>query len=44
MSMAHLKELFISVVLLDVDYEDAISHLNGLKKSPRIKRGGIGFN
>jgi SpoVK/Ycf46/Vps4 family AAA+-type ATPase len=45
MSMSHIKELFISVVLLDIKYEDAISHLNGLKKSPRIKKGGdIGFN
>ena len=45
MSMSHLKELFISVVVLDIKYEDAIAHLKGLKKSPRNKsQGGIGFS
>ena len=38
MSMSHLKELFISVFLLDNKYEDAIDHLRELKKSPRIKK------
>lgn len=45
MSMSHLKELFISVILLDVKYQDAIDHLQGLKKSPRGKgQKSIGFN
>ena len=38
MSMSHLKELFISVFLLDNKNEDAIDHLRELKKSPRIKK------
>jgi SpoVK/Ycf46/Vps4 family AAA+-type ATPase len=38
MSMSHLKELFISVFLLDNKYEDAIDHLRELKKSPRNKK------
>ncbi len=45
MSMSHLKELFVSVVLLDVAYEDAIAHLKGMKKTPRNKnQGSIGFS
>lgn len=35
LSMSHLKELFISVVLLDNKYENAIEHLKGMKKTPR---------
>jgi len=38
LSMSHLKELFISVVLLDNKYENAIEHLNGMKKKPRGKK------
>jgi energy-coupling factor transporter ATP-binding protein EcfA2 len=38
MSMSHLKELFISVFLLDNDYDDAIANLRELKKSPRNKK------
>jgi len=45
MSLSHLKELFISVHLLDVSYENAIKNLKGLKKSPRNKRkDSIGFS
>ena len=45
MSMSHIKELFISVFLLDVKYEDAVKHLTSLKKSPRGKgQSDIGFS
>jgi hypothetical protein len=44
LSMSHLKELFISVVLLDNKYENAIEHLNGMKKKPRgTKEKELGF-
>jgi len=44
LSLSHLKELFISVHLLDVNYDQAITNLRGLKKSPRRKnQGSIGF-
>jgi hypothetical protein len=36
--MSHLKELFISVVLLDNKYENAIEHLKGMKKTPKGKK------
>ena len=38
LSMSHLKELFISVVLLDNKYENAIEHLKGMKKTPKGKK------
>jgi hypothetical protein len=38
LSMSHLKELFISVILLDNKYENAIEHLKGMKKTPRGKK------
>ncbi len=38
LSMSHLKELFISVVLLDNKYENAMDHLKGMKKTPRGKK------
>jgi hypothetical protein len=42
--MSHLKELFISVVLLDNKYENAIDHLKGMKKPPKGKnRKDLGF-
>lgn len=45
LSMSHLKELFISVVVLDNDYDTAISHLKGMKKSPRNNsQKGLGFS
>lgn len=44
MSMSHLKELFISVFLLDVAYDDAIEHLKEMKKKPRGKgQKSVGF-
>jgi len=44
LSMSHLKELFTSVVLLDIEYESAIAHLKGMKKIPRGKaHKEIGF-
>jgi energy-coupling factor transporter ATP-binding protein EcfA2 len=45
LSMSHLKELFISVVVLDNDYDSAIEHLKGLKKAPRNgSQKGVGFS
>lgn len=45
MSMSHLKELFISVFLLDKKYDDAIKDLRELKKLPKGKKTkGVGFN
>jgi SpoVK/Ycf46/Vps4 family AAA+-type ATPase len=38
MSLSHLKELVISVIVMGKDVNDAIAHLTGLKDSPRIKR------
>ena len=44
MSMSHLKEIFISVFLLDVAYEDAILHLKEMKKKPKGKiQKSVGF-
>jgi AAA+ superfamily predicted ATPase len=44
LSMSHLKELFISVHLLDVEYQSAIEHLQGMKKRPKGKQSkGMGF-
>lgn len=44
MSLSHLKELFISVVLLENSYEGAISHLKGMDRTPRGKRQkNVGF-
>jgi hypothetical protein len=33
MSLAHLKELIISVIVLKNTFEDTINRLNGMKKS-----------
>lgn len=44
LSLSHLKELFISVVVLGNQYEETIYHLKDLKKIPRGKnQGSIGF-
>lgn len=44
MSLSHLKELVISVIVMGKDFKDAIDHLTGLKNSPRIKKSGkVGF-
>jgi SpoVK/Ycf46/Vps4 family AAA+-type ATPase len=44
MSLSHLKELFISVFLLDISYEETLTQLKELKKTPRGKgQKTIGF-
>jgi len=45
MSLAHMRELIISVVTMDNSFEDTISRLNGLKVKPKIKSKSkkIGF-
>jgi SpoVK/Ycf46/Vps4 family AAA+-type ATPase len=45
MSLAHLRELIVSVITLGNTFEETIDRLNGLKIKPRIKsnKGGIGF-
>jgi hypothetical protein len=44
MSISHLKELFISVIVMDNDYESSIKQLKELKKSPRGKgQKDVGF-
>lgn len=45
MSLSHLKELLISVKVLENPYEQAIDHLRGLKLQPRGKgQKQVGFN
>ena len=45
MSLSHLKELIISVVVMGKDFEEALNSLKEMKKSPSIKKGGsLGFN
>ena len=44
MSLAHLKELVISVIVLNQPFEEAVKHLSEMKKMPKIRKGGnIGF-
>ena len=44
MSLSHLKELFISVFVLDNTYDETIAHLKDLKKTPRGKgQKTVGF-
>lgn len=44
MSLSHLKELIVSVIVMGKDFEDAITHLSGLKEKPVIKKKGkLGF-
>jgi SpoVK/Ycf46/Vps4 family AAA+-type ATPase len=46
MSLSHLKELVISVFLLDKTFDDALALLEGMKVKPRVKKSGeksIGF-
>lgn len=44
MSLSHLKELVISVIVLGKNFNEAMDHLTGLKNSPRIKKSGkVGF-
>jgi len=46
MSLAHLRELVISVVAMGNSFESTIDRLNGLKKRPSIKsnKKKLGFN
>ena len=37
MSLAHLKELIISVIVLKNTFEDTINRLNGMKKSTKVE-------
>jgi ATP-dependent 26S proteasome regulatory subunit len=39
MSLAHIKELFISVLIMDIKYEAAIKQLKDLKTKPRNNSG-----
>lgn len=46
-SIAHLKELVISTLVLGNPFEESLSHLKQLKNKPKnkgSKAGGIGFN
>lgn len=47
-SIAHLKELVISVLVLGNTYEETLAHLKEMKNKPRISKGktglGIGFS
>jgi hypothetical protein len=44
MSLSHLKELVISVIVMGKSFEEAISSLSEMKKSPKIKRSTkLGF-
>lgn len=45
MSLSHLKELLISVKVLEIPYDQAINHLNGFKDKPRGKgQKKVGFS
>jgi Cdc6-like AAA superfamily ATPase len=44
MSLSHLKEVVISVIIMGRNFEDTIDGLEGLKKAPTIKGSGkVGF-
>lgn len=44
MSLSHLKELVISVIVMGKSFDDAIKHLTDLKRSPKIaKKSNLGF-
>jgi SpoVK/Ycf46/Vps4 family AAA+-type ATPase len=44
MSLSHLKEVVISVIIMGRSFEETIENLEGLKKSPKIKGSGkVGF-
>lgn len=47
MSMAHLRELVISVVVMNNDFDETIERLNGMRVRPKVTKGasyGMGFN
>ena len=44
MSLSHLKEVVISVIVMDRTFEETIINLEGLSEKPRIKgSGNVGF-
>jgi len=44
MSLAHLKELVISAIVMGRSFKEAVSHLTDLKNAPKIKKGSkLGF-
>jgi len=44
MSLSHLKELVVSVIVMGKTFEDAFENLKDMKKSPRLKKGSnVGF-
>jgi predicted AAA+ superfamily ATPase len=44
MSLSHLKELVVSVIVMGKSFEDAFENLSEMKKSPKIRKGGsVGF-
>jgi SpoVK/Ycf46/Vps4 family AAA+-type ATPase len=44
MSLSHLKELIISVIVMGKNFADAVKHLGDLKNPPKIKKSGkVGF-
>jgi SpoVK/Ycf46/Vps4 family AAA+-type ATPase len=44
MSLSHLKELVISVIVMQKNFNDAIKHLIDLKKAPKTsKKSNLGF-
>ena len=45
MSLAHLREVVVSVIVLGNTYEETITKLTEMKKKPKAKEsGGLGFN
>jgi hypothetical protein len=48
MSLSHLKELVISVIVMGKDFKESLATLNALSDKPKIKGGkkksGIGFS
>jgi hypothetical protein len=46
MSLAHMRELIISVIAMGNSFEDTLRRLNGLKVKPKPKsrNKNIGFN
>jgi predicted AAA+ superfamily ATPase len=45
MSLSHLKEVIISVIVMGKSFDETIETLQGMKKTPSIKGGGsVGFS
>ena len=44
MSLSHLKELIISVIVMGKDFKEALGNLTDMKKSPKVRKSSnIGF-